>query len=367
VKYVFVIHGLPIGGAEKFLISLLHYFNAKDNECNLILLSNDVTLKDEIPTELPLIIINKKYKIDIVALYNLRKQLKTLDSDLVVCINPYSYFIVKAATIFSASFKICLSPHSTIPFNFKNRIQTYLYYLFFNPNDLIIFLCEAQQKYLTSHFAISLRHSYIINNGIDLTYFNKKMLSSSSVLNSIRDNNSKLIVYVARLSPEKRHQDAIEVIKNLNMTHDYNIHLLIVGDGSPSYSKNMVNLVNDKNLSHVVHFLGSQSDVRPFYNSADLFLMTSSSETFSISAIEAMSFGLPCVLTDVGGASEIVQPDFNCYFCEPVNIPDITNKCAKALFKSWDSSKIINNVALKYSKNAMLKHYDVAFSSFVQA
>jgi glycosyltransferase involved in cell wall biosynthesis len=80
-----------------------------------------------------------------------------------------------------------------------------------------------------------------------------------------------------------------------------------------------------------------------------------------------MSFGLPCVLTDVGGASEIVQPDFNGYLCEPGNIPDITNKCAKALLKSWDSSKIINNVALKYSKNAMLKQYDVAFSSFVQA
>jgi glycosyltransferase involved in cell wall biosynthesis len=367
VKYVFVIHGLPIGGAEKFLISLLDYFNVKENKCYLILLSNDVTLKGEIPIDLPVIIINKKYKIDIVALFTLRKQLKKLDSDLVVCINPYAYFIVKAATIFSTSFKICLSPHSTIPFNFKNRIQTYLYYLFFNPNDLIIFLCEAQQKYDSSHFAIRLRHSYIINNGIDLTYFNKKMLFSSSILNNIRGNNSKLIVYVARLSPEKRHQDAIEVIKNLNMTHDYNIHLLIVGDGPTNYSNNMVNLVHDKKLSHVVHFLGSQSDVRPFYNSADLFLMTSSSETFSIAAIEAMSFGLPCVLTDVGGASEIVLPDFNGYLCEPGNIRDITNKCAKALYKSWDRSKIINNVALKYSKNAMLKQYDVAFSAFVQA
>jgi glycosyltransferase involved in cell wall biosynthesis len=94
--------------------------------------------------------------------------------------------------------------------------------------------------------------------------------------------------------------------------------------------------------------------------------MTSSSETFSIAAIEAMSFGLPCVLTDVGGASEIILEDMNGFLCQPGNIKDITDKCSKALHKTWDKHKIISNVNLKYSKKSMLEQYDLAFSSFIK-
>ena len=367
MKYVFVIHGLPIGGAEKFLISLLHYFTDKGFDCNLILLSDDLTLKHEIPGGIPISIIKKTYKFDLKALFKLRKKLKILAADLIICINPYSYFNVKIATLFSGNFKICLSPHSTIPFNNKNRLQTYLYYLLFNPNDLIIFLCKAQQNYLVAHFPIRTRHSYSINNGIDLSYFNPKQHFSSLNFISDRRVTAKTILYVARLSLEKRHQDAIEVVKNLNKIHDYDIHLLIVGEGAPIYANQLRKLVVDKGLSHFVHFMGSHNDVRPFYNAADLFLMTSLSETFSIAAIEAMSFGLPCVLTDVGGTSEIVQPDYNGYLCEPGNIKDITNKCSTALEKSWDRNSIIDNVTLKYSKHTMLLQYDQAFSSYVYA
>jgi glycosyltransferase involved in cell wall biosynthesis len=367
MKYVFVIHGLPIGGAEKFLISLLHYFTEKGVDCNLILLSDDLTLKHEIPISIPVSIIKKSYKFDLTALYKLRNKLKKHAADLIICINPYSYFIVKIVSLFSKKFKICLSPHSTIPFNFKNRLQTYLYYLLFNSNDLIIFLCKAQQNYLIAHFPIRTQHSLVINNGIDLSYFNAKKHFASLNFNSVKSITAKTILYVARLSPEKRHQDAIEVVKNLNIIHDYGIHLLIVGDGSPIYANQLRKLVVDKDLSHFVHFMGSHNDVRPFYHTADLFLMTSSSETFSIAAIEAMSFGLPCILTDVGGSSEIVKPDYNGYLCEPGNINDITAKCSKALDKSWERNTIIDNVALKYSKHTMLLQYDHAFSSFVHA
>ena len=367
MKYVFVIHGLPIGGAEKFLISLLHYFNDKGVNCNLILLSDDLTLKHELPINIPVFIIKKSYKFDFKALFKLRNNLKILAADLIICINPYSYFIVKIATSFSVNFKICLSPHSTIPFNYKNRMQTYLYYLLFNANDLIIFLCKAQQNYLVAHFPIRTRHSLIINNGIDLSYFNAKQLFGSLNINFVKNNTAKTILYVARLSPEKRHQDAIEVVKNLNIIHDYDIHLFIVGEGAPIYANQLRKLVKDNGLSHFVHFMGSHNDVRPFYNAADLFLMTSSSETFSIAAIEAMSFGLPCILTDVGGSSDIVKPDYNGYLCEPGNLKDITEKCSKALKKSWNRSKIIDNVTSKYNKNIMLLQYDHAFSSYVHA
>jgi|1048.fasta_scaffold00388_9 glycosyltransferase involved in cell wall biosynthesis len=365
MKYVFVIHGLPIGGAEKFLISLLHHFTEKRIDSYLILLSDDISLLHEVPDSVSVVKIKKSFKIDLSALFLLRRNLEFMQPDLIICINPYAFFIVKCATFFSHKYRICLSPHSTVPFNFKNKLQTYLYYSFFSSSDLIIFLCKTQKEYLVSKFPLRKSPSHIINNGIDLSYF-----QSNQDYNYLKKNDldtSKIILYVARLSPEKRHQDAIEVLKNLNIIHNDNIHLHIVGDGLSSYTMHIRKLVEDNNLSNFVHFMGSQRDVRPFYDSADLFLMTSSSETFSIAAIEAMSFGLPCVLTDVGGSSEIIMDDFNGYLCQPGNIIDITEKCSKALHKSWDKHKIISNVNLKYSKKSMLDQYDVAFSSFINS
>jgi glycosyltransferase involved in cell wall biosynthesis len=364
MKYVFVIHGLPMGGAEKFLISLLHYFSDKGFETYLILLSNDMTLLSEVPESVSVVTIKKTFKLDLRFFNQLRKTIKIIGPDLIICINLYAFFIVKQASIFSCQLKICLSPHTTVPFNLKNKLQTYLYYSYFSSNELIIFLCNAQKKYLLSKYRIRSRISYVINNGIDFTYFHSKQKFSKSI--NKHSDHSKLILFVARLSPEKRHQDAIEVLKQLNDLHQIKIHLIIVGNGMSNYTTLLRNLVTEKGLSHVVHFMGSHADVRPFYESADLFLMTSSSETFSIAAIEAMSFGLPCVLTDVGGASEIILEDMNGFLCQPGNIKDITDKCSKALHKTWDKHKIISNVNLKYSKKSMLEQYDLAFSSFIK-
>ena len=49
-KIVFVIHGLPVGGAEKFLITLVNQLPQDAFESHLILLSKDETLKHELNT-----------------------------------------------------------------------------------------------------------------------------------------------------------------------------------------------------------------------------------------------------------------------------------------------------------------------------
>ena len=62
---------------------MLHYFTEKGVDCNLILLSDDLTLKHEIPISIPVSIIKKLYKFDLKALYKLRNKLKKHAADLV--------------------------------------------------------------------------------------------------------------------------------------------------------------------------------------------------------------------------------------------------------------------------------------------
>src|SRR5262249_53456483 len=66
-------------------------------------------------------------------------------------------------------------------------------------------------------------------------------------------------------------------------------------------------LCNQLGLNDCVTFFGEQSNVSTFLVSADLFVMSSVSEGLPISLLEAMSAGLPAIVTDVGGMGEVAR------------------------------------------------------------
>jgi glycosyltransferase involved in cell wall biosynthesis len=79
----------------------------------------------------------------------------------------------------------------------------------------------------------------------------------------------------------------------------------MVGDGPLEIS--LRKLSDELGLSECVTFFGEQADVSPFMLAADLFVMSSVTEGLPVSLLEAMSVGLPAVVTDVGGMGEIAR------------------------------------------------------------
>jgi glycosyltransferase involved in cell wall biosynthesis len=65
-----------------------------------------------------------------------------------------------------------------------------------------------------------------------------------------------------------------------------------------------------------------QASVRPFYWMADAFTLSSDRvETVSLAALEAMFTGLPCILTNIGGAREMIIEGINGLLVPPRNPP----------------------------------------------
>jgi glycosyltransferase involved in cell wall biosynthesis len=94
---------------------------------------------------------------------------------------------------------------------------------------------------------------------------------------------------------------------------DLDFEWTIVGDG-PERDR-LRNEAKTLKVSDRVRFLGFQQDVEPFYLSADLYVLPSRTEAFSLSLVEAMGAGLPSVATRCarvieehlsGGAGELV-------------------------------------------------------------
>lgn len=102
---------------------------------------------------------------------------------------------------------------------------------------------------------------------------------------------------------ERKNQTAL--LEALNNISDKTIELTLVG-GGPMLDK-CKKYVEQNNIQEQVNFVGAQTDVVPFLKNANVYIMSSTDEGLPISAQEAMNYGLPLILTDVGGCSELIS------------------------------------------------------------
>ena len=120
-----------------------------------------------------------------------------------------------------------------------------------------------------------------------------------------------IFLTVGRLVPVKNIEMQIKAIKNLKLRiTNYelrikDLELWIVGDG-PEMG-NLKLEIRNLGLENNIKLFGWQSDVDEFYGKADAFLLTSNSEGWGMAVIEAGSYGLPIIMTDVGCAGEVVH------------------------------------------------------------
>lgn len=109
------------------------------------------------------------------------------------------------------------------------------------------------------------------------------------------------IVSVGRLEGEKGHINMLESIKDLP-----NFQFHIIGDGNQR--NNLETYAAENNINAV--FYGSVTDREKLFRivkEADLFLIPSFTEGMPRALLEAMTIGLPCIGTNVGGIPEVLE------------------------------------------------------------
>ncbi len=359
----FIIHGLCMGGAEKFTISLLNHFHQNGQGVFLILLSDDRTLVKEVHPSIPIFTILRKTKYDFTISKKISYILNENHIQKVFCINVFSFFLTKLALFKKTNFQIFLSLHSTTPTSFKNYILNLIYFRFINKSDCIIFLCENQKRQLNKRYFIKNTNQYIINNGIDTSYFSPSR-NTEQIKIAARDrynlnDEEFLILNVARIAPEKGHLDAIDALYILHDKYKEPAHLLLVGDGGSLYKYKIRQSIAKRGLENYVHFEGNQKDVRWYYQIADIFTLTSSNtETFSIAALEAMAYGLPCSITEIGGANEMIISGINGLLTTPHDPLSIAESWYTLLSSKPKKDLIRAHVLNHFNKESMLAKYD---------
>jgi N-acetyl-alpha-D-glucosaminyl L-malate synthase BshA len=139
----------------------------------------------------------------------------------------------------------------------------------------------------------------VIPNFVDTEKY--KRVPCEEVRERFAPKGEKVLVHVSNFRLVKRVPDVIrifhEVRKKVPST------LLLVGDGPERSACEL--LVRELQIQDHVRFLGKQQELVPILSASDLMLMPSQSESFGLSALEAMACEVPVISSSVGGLPEL--------------------------------------------------------------
>jgi glycogen synthase len=151
----------------------------------------------------------------------------------------------------------------------------------------------------------------IIYNGIESAKFDFDFPEDEKAAFRKRfaEPDEKIIYFIGRMVHEKGAQILIEALKYVKMAWP-KTKLIIAGGGPRAH---LETLAHQHGLWEAIYFTGriSDEDRDKLYRVADMASYPSLYEPFGIVALEAMAAGVPVVVSDAGGLSEVVQHDLS--------------------------------------------------------
>ncbi|MBU2869095.1 glycosyltransferase [Colwellia sp. E2M01] len=232
---------------------------------------------------------------------SIRKTIKENNIDIIHChqYTPWVYGVIAAA--FTKT-KVIFTEHGRFypdSSTWKRKLINPILNLF---TDQVTAISKATKQALVEFENISEKSIDVIYNGIAPLQVDDEEVRALKESLGIPDNHMVLGT-VARFDPIKNHTMMLKAFSKVLVEHP-NTTLMIVGDGEER--ENIERCIKTLNLANNVILTGYES--KPAYHIAlmDIFLLSSLSEGTSMTLLEAMSIGKPCVVTNAGGNPEIV-------------------------------------------------------------
>ena len=155
-------------------------------------------------------------------------------------------------------------------------------------------------------------------------------------------------IYTGRATKEKGLSYLLEALKLLDTNWPDRFYMLIVGDGD--YRQEMQKECASLQHAKQIIFAGQQEQVEKYLHASDFFITPSLHENLSISILEACAARLPCVVTNVGGNSEIITSGQNGLVISPYSVEEIVSGIQKMCNDEYRTALKQRTMQMDYSK-----------------
>lgn len=294
MKVLHVITGLGVGGAELQLWSVLRHTR---HEADVVTLYNPGAVADRLHGDgVHVRDLGMRRNTQLAALPRLRKIIRTGGYDVVHAHLYRACVYARPAAWLARTAAVVTSEHSIGETHIERRKMTPAVRALYLGTDLFsdatIAVSAAVRERLV-HWGVPARKITIIPNGVDFDRVAFDPDARARVRKELGIDDAAFVVGVlGRLDPIKRYHLVIEAAAPLL---DDSRKLLIVGDGDER--GRLEEVARSHGAEKNVIFAGERHDVGAMLSALDLFVASSSQETFGLSVLEALANGLPALYT----------------------------------------------------------------------
>jgi glycosyltransferase involved in cell wall biosynthesis len=305
MKVAFVVEDLDLGGAQRHTLGLARALSSmfQIELISLTILGPALISDGSGP---PTTVLGGR-GLDPRTWRRLAEALERSRPDVVVSINQVATIAVGAARLLGSHrhAHACVF-HSTLVNNLAGWMRTLAFIPVAWTCDALIYVSSNQRTHW-ERLGLGARTVATIRNGVELARYTPPSPESRAAAKRALgiDPDALVLGMTAMFRQEKNHPMAIAALAILR-ARGVAAHLLFLGGGPTRPDCEAA--VEARGLACAVTFAGERSDVLPVLAAYDAGLLTSFAiETLSLAALEVMALGAPMVMTDIGGAREIVE------------------------------------------------------------
>jgi glycosyltransferase involved in cell wall biosynthesis len=166
-------------------------------------------------------------------------------------------------------------------------------------------------------------------------YLEKPTLISSVEKNKLKDalhipNNAPILLFnVAEKSDYRKGPDLLlKCLQRLDTLLTSKTYCLCIGNGKllKSLQLNNISIID-------IDYISNEQELFPYYNIADIFVLTSRQDNSPLTLYETVAHELACVCFDIGGCSDIIENNVNGFLIPPFDFEIMSNKIFKLISK----------------------------------
>lgn len=184
--------------------------------------------------------------------------------------------------------------------------------------------------------------------------------------NRFAKDNEKILIHISNFRKVKRVEDVLRVFDIVRKTIPSK--LILVGDGPerPQIDK----LCRELDTCHDIISVGKIANPKEILGVADLFILPSETESFGLSALEAMAMKIPVISTNTGGIPELNIHGKTGYMSKVGDYEDMAKNTIALLSNPETYAQFKENAfeqAKKFDLNYILPMYEDLYREVIKA